>query len=82
MKTVKQLLDFKGSDIWSVSPSTPVYDALLEMAAKNVGAMVVMDGSQLVGMFSERDYARKVILVGKTSKETLVSEVIDRKSVV
>jgi len=74
MKTVRDVLGTKGHDIWSVTPDTSVFDALEEMADKNIGAMVVLDGDDLVGMLSERDYARKVILVGKTSKETLVSE--------
>ena len=76
MKRASQILEFKGSDIWSVSPDTSVYDALEDMARKNVGAMVVLDGEELAGMFSERDYARKVILVGKTSRDTIVSEVM------
>ena len=76
MKRASQILEFKGFDIWSVSPDTSVYDALEDMAQKNVGAMVVLDGVELAGMFYERDYARKVMLVGKTSKETLVIEVM------
>jgi len=79
METASQLLDSKGSDIWSVTPDTTVFDALHKMAERNVGAMVVLDGGELVGMFSERDYARKVILVGKTSRETLVREVMTEK---
>ena len=76
MKRASQILEFKGFDIWSVSPDTSVYDALEDMAQKNVGAMVVLDGEELAGMFSERDYARKVMLVGKTSMKTLVREVM------
>ncbi len=76
MKTVGEILEAKGHDVWSVSPDTSVYEALEEMTDKNIGAMVVQDEDGLVGMFSERDYARKVILVGKTSMETLVSEVM------
>ena len=76
MKTISEILQAKGHDVWSVSPDTSVFEALEEMADKNIGAMVVLDGDDLVGMFSERDYARKVILVGKTSKDTLVSEIM------
>lgn len=76
METVSQLLEVKGRDVWSVSPNATVFEALQQMAEKDIGAVVVLDGDELVGMFSERDYARKVILVGKTSKEMRVSEVM------
>lgn len=77
MKTVKQLLDSKGYETLSVQPDTNVFDALLIMAEKHIGALVVLDeGSRLAGIFSERDYAREVALKGKTSKNTKVSEVM------
>ncbi|MGH2593753.1 MAG: CBS domain-containing protein [Anaerolineae bacterium] len=81
MKTVKQLLQGKGSDVWSVAPTTSVYEALALMAGKNVGALLVLEAGQLVGIFSERDYARKVVLQGKTSKDTPVSEIMTSKVV-
>ncbi len=76
MKTVSQVLKAKGSDVWSVSPDTSVFDALSLMAEKNVGALVVKDGEKVVGIFSERDYARKVILKGKHSKDLPVREIM------
>ncbi len=76
MITVRDILRQKGNQIWSVSPDTTVFSALELMAAKNVGALVVMQGESLAGMFSERDYARKIILKGKASKETSVEEIM------
>ncbi|HTS63706.1 MAG TPA: CBS domain-containing protein [Candidatus Acidoferrales bacterium] len=74
--TVRTILDNKGHDIVSISPGATVYDAIAEMARKEVGALLVLSGSELVGIISERDYARKVILKGKSSKETAVQEVM------
>jgi CBS domain-containing protein len=79
MRTVRHLLEIKGKDIWSISPDATVYDALRLMADKDVGALVVLQGDDLVGILSERDYARKIILHGKASKDTLVSEVMTSK---
>lgn len=76
MATVSSLLRSKGQEVWSVSPDTTVFDALKLMAEKNIGAVLVMDGEELVGIISERDYARKVILMGKSSKDTLASEIM------
>jgi CBS domain-containing protein len=76
MKTVTQLLRGKGHEILSVSPETTVFEALQVMAEKNVGALLAVEGTRLVGIFSERDYARKVILKGKSSKDTPVREVM------
>jgi CBS domain-containing protein len=75
MTTLRRILAGK-SDIHSVAPEATVIEALTTMARKNVGALLVMSGDKLVGIFSERDYARKVILVGKTSRETRVSEIM------
>ena len=76
LHTIGQLLQTKGSQIWSIEPQATVYRALQIMAEKNVGALLVIDRDQLVGIFSERDYARKIILKGKASKDTLVSELM------
>jgi CBS domain-containing protein len=76
MKTVRQLLEFKGHSILSIAPTKTVYDALVVMAESHVGALLVMDGEKLVGIFSERDYARNVILKGKASKDIPVSEIM------
>jgi CBS domain-containing protein len=81
MKTVRDVLKTKGSDICSVRPETIVYDALKLMAEKNIGAVLVLDGERPVGIFSERDYARQVILKGKTSKDTPVHEVMTSRVV-
>ena len=76
MNFVNEILKAKGRDVWTVSSDSTVYDALQEMADKNVGALLVVEDDKLVGVFSERDYARKVILHGKASKDTLVKEIM------
>lgn len=76
MTTVRQILGTKGREVWSVSPDTTVYDAIKLMAEKNVGALVVLVEDLLRGIISERDYARKVILKGKSSKEIPVKEIM------
>ncbi len=81
MKSLKQLLEAKGGGIHSTAPDARVFEALKLMAEKNVGALVVLDGGQLAGIFSERDYARKVALLGKSSKDTPVREVMTAKVV-
>ena len=79
MKTVNEILAKKGNDIWSVAPTDTVFDSLKLMADKQIGALLVMDGEKLAGIVTERDYARKVILEGKSSKDTTVSDVMTRK---
>ena len=76
MKTVRDILKVKGADVWCVEPDATVFAALQRMAEKQVGALVVTEGAQIVGLISERDYARKVILKGKSSRETLVCEIM------
>ena len=73
---VKELLDKKGHEVYSVSPDTSVYDALKLMAEKEIGALVVLEDEKMVGILSERDYARKIILKGKASKDTAVQEIM------
>ena len=75
-KTVANIIDHKGRDIWSTDVDATVFEALELMADKNVGALVVFSGDILAGIVSERDYARKVILVSRRSRETLVSEIM------
>ena len=79
MKTLKQMLADKHRPLAVVAPSDSVFHALSVMAQHDVGALLVLDGEQLVGIFSERDYARKIILQGKTSKDTLVREIMSDK---
>jgi len=73
---VRQILEIKGNDIWSIGPDATVYDALRMMADKDIGALLVMEGEKLVGIVSERDYARKVVLKGKTSANTHIREIM------
>src|SRR5476651_1965343 len=79
MKNVGQMLEGKGQQVLSVSPDATVFEALQLMAEKNVGALVVLEDGKLAGIFSERDYARKVILFGKSSKETPVREIMTER---
>lgn len=76
MKTVKELLQMKGSAVHSVTPQTKVFDALKLMAEKNIGAVLVLADGKITGIMTERDYARKVILLGKSSHEITVSEIM------
>jgi CBS domain-containing protein len=73
---VALVLKHKGSEVYSVSPDTTVYEALEKLAQKDIGALVVMNGTDLVGIFSERDYARQVVLKGRFSRETRVDEIM------
>lgn len=76
MYTVRHLLQVKGNQVWTVTPQTTVYDALQLMATKNCGALVVLDGPRVAGIFTERDYSRKVVLLGRSSKTTAVGELM------
>ncbi len=78
MKTIRQVLDDKGHEIFDIAPGALVYEALGEMAFRNVGALLVRDEDEIVGIISERDYARKVILRDKASKHIPVSEIMSR----
>jgi CBS domain-containing protein len=76
MRKISDILASKGSSIFSVRPTDTVYDALKVLLEKNIGALVVMEGSDLKGIFSERDYARRGILEGRASKETRIEEIM------
>jgi CBS domain-containing protein len=76
MPKVRNILKEKGNAIYSIAPDQTVYDALEILVEKNIGALMVLDNDTFVGIFTERDYARKVILKGKSSKETLVGEIM------
>ncbi len=76
MKTVRNILNTKGYDVWCIGPEDTVFDALRLMAEKEVGSLMVMDGARVAGLISERDYARKIVLLGRTSPNTLVREIM------
>ncbi len=76
MRTVRDILKVKGHDVWCIEANATVYDALVKMAEKNVGALVVLEQGKLAGIFSERDYARKVILKGRSSLNTPVKDIM------
>ena len=81
MMSVQQLLDQKPRGIYSVAPGDPVLTAIKKMAEHHVGALLVMNGDQLAGIISERDYARKVVLLGRSSEETRVEAIMTAKVV-
>ncbi|EJF08577.1 MULTISPECIES: CBS domain-containing protein [Pontibacter] len=81
MGTVRHILQKKGNKVISVAPTSTVYSALETMVEQNVGALIVMDNGKFAGMFTERDYARKVILKGKASRDTLVQEIMSEHPV-
>jgi CBS domain-containing protein len=80
-KTAREVLESKSSGVITVDPNTSVYDCMERMSAQNIGFLPVLDRGRLVGVFSERDYARKVILHGKASKDTKVNEIMTDKVV-
>src|SRR5512136_1340145 len=82
MTTVRQLLDQKGRKIWSIHPDVTVFDAVAKMAEKDVGSLVVMDGNELVGIITERHYARNVVLKGKTSPAVPVRDIMERHIII
>jgi CBS domain-containing protein len=79
MKTLRQLLEAKGREVYSIAPDARVFDALRLMADKSVGALIVMEGGRIAGILSERDYARKVILHGKSSHDIQVRDIMTSK---
>ena len=76
--TIREILKRKGTEVWSITPESTVYRAIEIMADKHIGALLVIAGDKLAGIISERDYARKVILLGKSSRTTLVSDIMTR----
>jgi CBS domain-containing protein len=76
LDSVSVILKQKGEKIWSITPEATVYDALVTMAEKEIGSLLVRQGEKVVGLLSERDYARKIILLGRSSKETRVAEIM------
>jgi CBS domain-containing protein len=79
MKTLKQLLEAKGGNVYSITPDARVFDALKLMADKSIGALIVMEGGRIAGIISERDYARKVILHGRSSHDLEVRDIMTSK---
>lgn len=81
MGTVRDILQVKGHAVYSIRPDDTVFEALSVLVDKNVGALIVLDGDQITGIFSERDYARRVIVKGRASKETLIREIMTENPV-
>jgi CBS domain-containing protein len=79
MRLVREILQSKGHDIWSIRPEASVFDAVKMMSERSVGALLVMEGEKMVGIITERDYARKVILAGKSSKQTEVKDIMTQR---
>jgi CBS domain-containing protein len=79
MKTVRDILDHKGAGVWTIEPQASVREALTVMADKDVGALVVAEGGRVLGIISERDYARKVIVQGRSSLDTRVADIMARE---
>ena len=79
MATVRQILDTKGHDVATIGPDDTVYDAIKKMADENIGSLVVMDGERIAGIITERDYARNVILKGKASPDTQVTDIMSTR---
>jgi len=81
MRRVKRILEMKGHEVWSIEPSASVYDAIHLLAEKEIGALLVMTGNELVGIFSERDYARQIILKDRSSEDTKVQDIMTKEVV-
>ena len=79
MRTVREILSGKGHDVYSVSPDDTIFNALKLMAEKKIGAVLVMEKGEVVGIMSERDYARKVVLEGKSSRDSAVRDIMSEK---
>lgn len=79
--TVRDILQNKGGKVWTTTPQNSVYEAIGLMGEQNIGALVVVDHGEVVGVLSERDYSRKVVLQGRTSRDTLVGEIISRPAI-
>lgn len=79
MRLVRDILQSKGHDVWSIRPEAFVFDAVKMMSERSVGALLVMEGEKMVGIITERDYARKVILAGKSSKQTEVKDIMTQR---
>jgi CBS domain-containing protein len=78
-RLVRHILEVKGNDLWSIAPNSSVYDALRLMSDKDIGALIVLEDEKMVGIMSERDYARKIVLLGKTSRDTQVNEIMSKR---
>ncbi len=79
--TVRDILQNKGGDVWTTTPQNTVYEAIGLMGEKNIGALIAVENGEVVGVLSERDYSRKVVLQGRTSRDTLVGEILTRPAV-
>jgi CBS domain-containing protein len=79
MYSVKDILEEKGYEVLNIEPEATVYEALKKMAGRNVGALIIMKDKDIFGIFTERDYARKVILKGKSSKDSKVGELLSER---
>ena len=79
--TVRDILQNKGDTVWTTTPGNTVYEAIGLMGEKNIGALIVVENGEVVGVLSERDYSRKVVLQGRTSRDTLVGEILTRPAV-
>lgn len=79
MATLRQILDTKGHDVATIEPNDSVYDAIKKMADKNIGSLVVMDDEKIIGIITERHYARNVVLKGKTSPKTPVKDIMSTR---
>lgn len=79
--TVRDILQNKGGEVWTTTPGNTVYEAIGLMGEKNIGALVVVENGEVAGVLSERDYSRKVVLQGRTSRDTLVGDILSRPAV-